>query len=111
MGHPKFEVKTGKDGQFYFNLTAKNGQVILSSEGYTTKAACENGIESVKTNSQIDERFDRKTAKDGQDYFVLKAANSQIIGKSEMYKSKQAMENGISSVKENAPKSEAEYVD
>jgi uncharacterized protein YegP (UPF0339 family) len=106
MGHPKFEVKTGKDGQFYFNLTAKNGQVILSSEGYASKAGMENGVKSVKENSQIDDRFERKEAKDGQDYFVLKAANNQVIGKSEMYKSKQAMENGISSVKENAPKAE-----
>lgn len=111
MGHPKFEVKTGKDGQFYFNLTAKNGQTILSSEGYTTKSACKNGIDSVKTNSQIDERYERKVAKDGQDYFVLKSGNHQVIGTSEMYKSKQAMENGISSVKENAPNAEIEYID
>jgi uncharacterized protein YegP (UPF0339 family) len=49
--HPKFLVKTGKNGQHYFNLTAKNGQVIATSEGYTTKAACMKGIESVKTNA------------------------------------------------------------
>ncbi len=51
MAHPAFIVKTAKNGQFYFNLTAKNGQVIASSEMYTTKAACENGIESVKENA------------------------------------------------------------
>lgn len=55
----KFEVKTGKDGQFYFNLKATNGQVILSSEGYTTRSACNNGIESVKKNSQDDARYER----------------------------------------------------
>ena len=49
--HPKFMLKQAKDGQFYFNLTAKNGQVIATSEMYTTKAACENGIESVKENA------------------------------------------------------------
>ncbi|MCB9964190.1 MAG: YegP family protein [Rhodospirillales bacterium] len=49
--HPKFLIKQAKDGQFYFNLTAKNGQVIASSEMYTTKAACENGIASVKENA------------------------------------------------------------
>ncbi len=49
--HPKFLIKQAKDGQFYFNLTAKNGQVIASSEMYTTKAACENGIDSVKENA------------------------------------------------------------
>jgi len=110
MANPKFEVKTGKDGQFYFNLTAKNGQVILSSEGYKSKDGCENGIESVKKNSQVDEHFERKEAKDGQHYFVLKAGNSQVIGKSEMYKAKAGMENGISSVKENAPGAQIEFV-
>jgi uncharacterized protein len=110
MGHPKFEVKTGKDGQLYFNLTAKNGQVILSSEGYKSKQGCENGIESVKKNSQIDDHFERKEAKDGQHYFVLKAGNSEPIGKSEMYKAKAGMENGISSVRENAPLAGIEYI-
>jgi uncharacterized protein len=110
MGHPKFEVKTGKDSQFYFNLTAKNGQVILSSQGYKSKQGCENGIESVKKNSQIDDHFERKEAKDGQVYFVLLAGNKEPIGKSEMYTTKAAMENGISSVKENAPKAGIEMV-
>jgi len=108
MGHPKFAVKTGNDGKFYFNLTAKNGQAILSSQGYASKSGCDNGIESVKTNSQLDERFERKEAKDGQFYFVLNAANNQVIGKSEMYKTKAAMENGIKSVATNAPDAEAE---
>ncbi len=49
--HPKILIKQAKNGQFYFNLTAKNGQVIASSEMYTTKSACENGIESVKENA------------------------------------------------------------
>ncbi|MCR9265320.1 MAG: YegP family protein [Flavobacteriaceae bacterium] len=99
----KFEIKTDKSGQFRFNLKANNGQVILSSEAYTTKAACENGIESVRKNSQEDGRFDRKTAKDGSPYFNLKASNGQVIGNSEMYSSTAAMENGIASVKTNAP--------
>ena len=107
MGHPKFLLKTGKNGKFYFNLTAKNGQIILSSQAYSSKAGCENGVKSVKANAK-DEMFERKESKDGSFYFVLKAANSQVIGKSEMYKSKAAMENGIRSVIENAPKAEIE---
>lgn len=75
----------------------------MSSEAYTTKSACENGIESVKKNAQDDARFERKTAKDGSPYFNLKASNGQVIGNSEMYSSLPAMENGISSVKKNAP--------
>ena len=110
MAHPGFQVKTGKDGQFYFNLTAKNGQVILSSEGYKAKESCENGISSVKKNSQDDKRFERKTAKDGSPYFVLMASNGQEIGRSEMYKTKEAMENGIHSVKTNAPLAGIHYI-
>ena len=62
MAHPAFIIKQAKDGQFYFNLTAKNGQVIASSEMYTTKAACENGIASVKTNAPTAETDDQSAA-------------------------------------------------
>ena len=110
MPHPEFQVKTGNDGEFYFNLTAKNGQTILASQGYKAKDSCENGIDSVKKNSQDDNRFERKTAKDGQFYFALNATNGQIIGKSEMYKTKESMENGISSVKTNAPLAGINYL-
>lgn len=98
----KFEVKTRKNGEFQFNLMAGNGQIILTSEGYTTKAACMNGIESVRKNSVDDARFERKVGTNGKNYFVLKAANHQVIGQSQMYESKASMENGIESVKKNA---------
>ena len=87
-----------------FYKTLPFGQVILSSEAYNTKDACDNGIESVKKNSQNDGMFNRKEAKDGCPYFNLKASNGQVIGSSEMYSNNSAMENGIVSVKENAPK-------
>lgn len=99
----KYELKKTASGQFMFNLKAANHQVILTSEQYKTKASATNGIESVRKNSPLDERYERKVAKDGQDYFVLKAANHEIIGRSELYKSKSSMENGIASVKTNGP--------
>lgn len=99
----KYELKTSKNGQFVFNLKAANGQVILTSESYTTKDAALNGIESVRKNSQVDTNFERKTATNNQPYFTLKAANGQTIGKSELYSGTAAMENGIASVKTNAP--------
>jgi|TARA_R110000737_G_scaffold33607_1_gene51920 uncharacterized protein YegP (UPF0339 family) len=99
----KFSIKTGKNGDLYFNLKAGNGQIILASQGYSSKSACENGIESVRTNSADDARFERNEAKNGQHYFNLKATNGQVIGKSEMYTTKDAMENGIASVGKNAP--------
>lgn len=98
-----FELKPAAGGKFSFNLKAANHQVILTSEVYTGKAAAEGGIASVKKNSTDDSRFERKTAKDGSAYFVLTATNGQTIGKSEMYSSASAMENGIASVKTNAP--------
>ncbi|WP_434355208.1 YegP family protein [Parasalinivibrio latis] len=99
----KFELKTANNGQFMFNLKASNGQVILTSELYTTKAAAQNGIESVRKNAPLDERFERRENKNSEPYFILKAANHQEIGRSEYYSSKAAMENGIKSVQNNAP--------
>jgi len=99
----KFVITTRKDGDFQFNLKAGNGQVILTSQGYASKSGCENGIESVRKNSQNDGAFERNESKNGKFYFNLKAANGQIIGSSEMYESKSACENGIESVKKNAP--------
>ena len=99
----KFVISTRKNGEFQFNLKADNGQVILTSEGYTTRAACENGIESVRKNSADDARYERKRSTNDKHYFNLKAANGQVIGSSEMYESSAAMENGIASVKKNAP--------
>jgi len=105
----KFEIKKRADNKFMFNLKASNGEVILTSEGYTTKAACLNGIMSVKSNSVSESMFDEKTASNGKFYFNLTATNGQIIGTSQMYASKQGRDNGISSVVRNA--SEAEEID
>lgn len=99
----KFVITTRTNGEFQFNLKAGNGQTILTSEGYTTKAACNNGIESVKKNAPDDNRYERLESKSGKPYFNLKATNGQIIGSSEMYESTSARENGIESVKKNAP--------
>lgn len=104
----KFVITKRTNGEFQFNLKATNGQVILSSEGYTTKAACNNGIDSVRRNSQDDGKFDRKVSKNEKFYFNLKATNGQIIGTSEMYESEKSRDNGIDSVKRNAPDSPVE---
>lgn len=105
----KYELKLGASGKFHFNLKAGNGQVILTSQFYENKATAGEGIESVRTNSPDDTRYERRTSKNDEPYFVLKAANGQIIGQSEMYSGEAAMENGIESVKKNGP--EAELVD
>lgn len=103
----KFIIKTTATG-FKFDLKAANGQVILTSEVYTTKAACINGIESVKKNAPEDSRYKRKESENGKPMFNLKAINGQVIGTSELYESVATRENGIESVKKNAPDAEIE---
>jgi len=106
--HPKFEIFTGKNGELYFRLTASNGEPILSSEGYTSKASCLNGCDSVKRNGAEDARYERKEASNGKFYFVLKATNGQVIGQSQMYASESGRDNGIESVKKNSQVAEIE---
>ena len=111
----KFVVKETATG-FKFDLKATNGQVIATSEVYTTKAACLKGIESVRKNcvggveDQTVEgfetvkhpKFEMYTDKAGEFRFRLKATNGEIIAVSEGYKAKASCENGIESVKKNA---------
>jgi len=98
----KFVITKGKDEKYYFNLKAGNGEVILTSQGYKAKSDCINGIESVKKNSQSEDRFEVKKSNDGKDYFVLTATNGQTIGKSQMYKSEVGCGNGMKSVTNTA---------
>ncbi|UCH63454.1 MAG: YegP family protein [Fidelibacterota bacterium] len=103
MDNPKFQIFRGENDEFYFRLRARNGEIILQSEGYVNKAGCINGIASVKENAPDDEHYKRETADDGQLYFVLVAANGEPIGTSEMYTTDQARENGIEAVRGDAP--------
>jgi len=104
-----------------FDLKATNGQVIATSEVYTTEAACRNGIESVMKNAPIANvedqtvenfeavthpKFEMYEDKGGEFRFRLKARNGEIIATSEGYKTKASCENGIDSVKKNAPEAE-----
>ena len=95
----KFELKKGKTGKFSFNLKSGNGQVVFTSQAYENKRAANAGIASVKNNAKSDARFERKASKSGQPFFVIKATNGQVIGKSQMYANAVSMEKGIKSVK------------
>ena len=99
----KFELYTDKAGEYRFRLKAGNGEIILASEGYKQKASALNGIDSVKKNSAVDERYERKDSASGKPMFNLKATNGQVIGTSETYSSASARDNGIASVMKNAP--------
>lgn len=96
-----YDINKAVDGRFYFNLKASNAKTILTSEMYTQKQSAKTGISSVQKNSQVSERFDKRTSISDEPYFVLKAENGEIIGNSEMYSSNQARDTGIASVMEN----------
>ena len=111
------KVNTG----IMFNLKADNGQVIATAEVCTTAASCETSIESVRRNAPIaaleDQtvegfaaakcpKFEMYVDNAGEFRFRLKATNGEIIAASEGYKAKESCENGIQSVRENAPVAE-----
>lgn len=110
VSKPVFWTFQGLDGKYYFHLRAKNGQIVLQSQSYTTKASAKKGIDSVSVNGAVEENFEVREAADGRSYFVLRAKNGQVIGKSQMYATKQAAEKGIDAVatllatEENLPK-------
>lgn len=103
MNNPKYTKFKDVAGAFRFNLKAENGEIILHSEAYTSSKACDDGITSVRLNSPFDNQYDRRTAVNGQYYFVLKAKNGEIIGTSELYSSSFARDNGITAVKRVGP--------
>jgi uncharacterized protein len=98
----KFVIKKSGKGKFVFNLKAPNGLVILTSESYNDRSAAAKGIESVRRNAGKETNYERRSAKNGQTYFVLKAANKEVIGQSQMYKSPSSVTKGIASVQANA---------
>ena len=100
--HPKFNIEKAKNGKFKWNLTAKNGEVVLTSQMYQSKASCKNGISSVKKNCKDKSRYEILKAKNGKRYFNLKARNGLNIGTSQMYASTSGCNNGCKSVSENA---------
>ena len=115
----KFVIKQTATG-YKFDLKAGNGAVIATSEIYTTEAACIKGLESVKASDigEVEDqtvepieakkhpKFELYADKSGEFRFRLKAKNGQIIATSEAYKTKASCENGIESVKKNAPEAE-----
>jgi len=104
----KFVINKAKDGQFFFNLVAGNGETILTSEMYKAKPSCENGIKSVQNNAGDEKLYSREKAKNGKEYFVLKAKNHQVIGQSQMYATAASRDSGVKSVMKTAPSAKVE---
>jgi uncharacterized protein YegP (UPF0339 family) len=101
----KFEVyQSGKNKDFRFRLKADNGQTILSSEPYKSRISCVNGITSVKKNAKDPKRVNKVKTPAKMFRFAITAANNEVIGISQNYKSESGRDNGIDSVKRNAAK-------
>lgn len=96
-----YELKKTVNGKYVFNLKAPNHEVILTSEVYEKRTSALAGIESVRANGNQDANFELKKSSNNQPYFVLKAPNHEVIGKSEVYSSEAAAKHGIESVKKN----------
>lgn len=99
----KFEIYKDKAGEFRFRLKAGNGEIILSGEGYKDKAGVDNGVASVRKNAPDNSRYEVKESSSGKPYFVLKAANHQVIGQSQMYESAASCAAGVEAVMKSAP--------
>ena len=106
----KFQIKKAKNGKFYFNLLAANGEVVLTSQMYASKATAKKGIASVQTNASDTGQFEEMKNKAGKHYFVLKAKNRQVIGTGEAYAGTTGMKKGIKSVSKNAPSAAIEDI-
>ena len=118
----KFVIKDAKNG-VKFDLKAGNGEVILTSEIYSSLASCKNGIASVQKNAPVaaledqtvegfakekNPKFEVYTDKAGEFRFRLKAGNGEIIGVGESYKKKASCLNGIESIRKNAAEGNVE---
>ena len=110
IGKGKFEVSLNRSDEYFFKLKASNGETILVSESYKNRQGCDNGIQSVRENSSLEENFDIRISKDKKRYFVLKAENGEIIGKSETYNSLANTLNGIESVKRFGQTDDVKFV-
>ena len=92
------EVLVGETGKFRFNVHAKNGQIILSSEQYTTEAAAFNGAFAVQTEGQNASAYTLKENVSGGFYFTVKAQNGEIVGTSQQYTTKAAAQSAMTSL-------------
>lgn len=104
----RYELYRDARGERRFRLKAGNGETILASEGYKTRAGALNGVEAVRKSADLLARFEKKSSANGKLYFVLKASNGEIVATSEMYDSEAARDNGIRSALHVAPLAKVE---
>ncbi|MGI9470519.1 MAG: YegP family protein [Rubripirellula sp.] len=97
----QFDLKISKNGKHFFTLIAANGEVILTSQMYASRAGAKKGIASVRGNASKRSRYEERKGAKGKMHFVLKAGNHRVIGTSQVYSTPKAMEKGRASVMKN----------
>jgi uncharacterized protein YegP (UPF0339 family) len=114
-----FDVQQAMSGEWYFNLVAGNGEVVGTSQLYSTKSNADRGARTVRALIRLfhgataaeaqqaphNERFELFKGEDKQTYFRLRAGNGEIMLASEGYKSTSGAQNGVASVKANGQSS------
>lgn len=105
----KYTISRVGTSEYHWSLTARNAQTVLSSRIYAAKAGLETGIESCRTNSADEARYERTAANESRYYFVLRAADGEVIGTSETYHSERARDQAIALCKESGPLASIAY--
>lgn len=100
QGAIRFETFKAVDGKYYFQLRAGNGQVVLQSQAYASKASAQNATNSVINNGTVAAQYQVLEAKDGKFYFELRATNGRVMGFGNLYASKANAERGVAGVME-----------
>lgn len=98
----RFVIRQHETGKYHFELVYGDDNVILKSDGYSTKAHCENGVESVKRYCEDEARYDKRR-ENGQYVFALKSKNGHVIGHSSGFANPQLRDQGMAEVQKNGP--------
>ena len=87
---------------FTFRFMSED-KVLIKSENYKAKKSALNGIESVKTNSQVDKRYELKESKNGKFFFNIKATNGQVVGTSSLFATEDERTEAMELLKNESP--------
>ncbi|WP_044872876.1 YegP family protein [Pseudomonas sp. LFM046] len=93
-----FELRKNTAGTWRLRLKAADAQTLLDTGIYESRAAAEEAIVLFRENSRHDERYTRRIDSSGKNYFKLRAANKEIIARSHLYDSEQALERAIETI-------------
>jgi uncharacterized protein YegP (UPF0339 family) len=99
----EFELRKSKNNTFTYHLKLAFGQILFNSPEMPDKDAAISGIEACKQRAADDANYERKKLSTGAHYFLLKSADGQVLGRSELYSSPKTLENGVEQSKSNTP--------